>query len=260
MCTFALYFQVFPGYSLVAAANRDESLTRPSAPPQQLWASPRIYGGQDLLAGGTWLGINEHGMLVAVLNRHTGRPADPHRHSRGQLCFDVLKCNSPSAALRLVTSQPANRYNPFNLVIADYTEAYVVYAQDEGIRALALTPGFHLLTNYNLNDPSCQRTVRSFNRFAQLVPSLLDHRHHSPHEMFTKLHPILASHAPDHDPRASVCIHLDGYGTCSSTLLAYIDATRQYDYAFAPGFPCQNTYSTVSFPPGLKVSHPPSTA
>ena len=40
MCTLAFYFQVFSRYPIVAAANRDESLTRPSATPLRLWTPP----------------------------------------------------------------------------------------------------------------------------------------------------------------------------------------------------------------------------
>src|SRR5262249_27831131 len=156
------YFHVFPHYPIVAGANRDESLTRPSVAPLQLWPSPWIYGGQDLLAGGTWLGISANGMLVAVLNRHTTAPPNPHRRSRGLLCFDALKYDSVLKAVNFVTSQPAQHYNPFNLLVADPTTAYVIYAQERTVETQRLTPGFHFLTNYNLNDTQCPRTVRSF--------------------------------------------------------------------------------------------------
>ena len=78
MCTLALYFQVFPQYPLVVAANRDESLARPSAAPVQLWPAPWVYGGQDLHAGGTWLGINERSVVAAIRQARqtrTGAPA-----------------------------------------------------------------------------------------------------------------------------------------------------------------------------------------
>jgi uncharacterized protein with NRDE domain len=69
MCTLALYFKVFTGYSVVVAANRDEHYERPSAPPSIIGGSPTIVAGRDLRAGGTWLGINEYGLLVGILNR-----------------------------------------------------------------------------------------------------------------------------------------------------------------------------------------------
>jgi uncharacterized protein with NRDE domain len=260
MCTLALYFHVFPQYPIIVAANRDESLTRPSLPPTQLWSSPRIYGGQDLRAGGTWLGVNEHGVLVGVLNRHTGQPADPHRRSRGHLCLDALKHRSALEALHFVCTQSATEYNPFNLLIADCTAAYVVHSMDTSLRSHRLSPGVHLLTNLNLNDPECPRIARSFQLFLQLS--------HSPSsqlsDIFTHLCHILATHdipldPRSQDPRNGLCVHLPGYGTCSSTLLAYSCPAQRYVYWFAPGPPCRSTYREIPIPSGARASHPPST-
>ncbi|MBM4255976.1 MAG: NRDE family protein [Deltaproteobacteria bacterium] len=258
MCTLAFYFQSFPHYPIVAAANRDESLSRPSATPRQLSSSPWIYGGQDLLAGGTWLAVNEHGMIAAILNRHTGRTADPHCRSRGLLCLEALKYSSVRQAVDYVNAQSPSDYNPFNLLIADHTEAFVIHAQAPLFETQPLRPGFHLLTNYNLNDLSCPRTKRSSPDFARL-PLLTPAQPLAFSDICAQLHPLLATHAPDPDPRASVCIHLDGYGTCSSSVLAYSQTERRYRYTFAPGSPCRNTYSEVSIPPGGCASHPPST-
>lgn len=259
MCTLAFYFQAFSYYPIVAAANRDESLTRPSAAPRQLSAAPWIYGGQDLLAGGTWLGINEYGILAAILNRHTGLPADPHRRSRGILCLEALKYASVEDAVAFVNALSPNEYNPFNLLLADHSQAYVIHAQAPLFETKSLLPGFHLLTNYNVNDSTCPRTRRSSSAFARLMPPSHDEHPLSFSDLSAQFHPLLATHAPDPDPRASVCIHLDGYGTCSSTLLAYSRFDRRYLYSFAAGAPCRNTYSDVFIPPGAWASQPPST-
>ena len=69
MCTLAIYFRVFPDYPVVVAANRDEYLDRAALPPTSLGERPRIIGGKDLRAIGTWLGINEHGLVAGLLNR-----------------------------------------------------------------------------------------------------------------------------------------------------------------------------------------------
>ena len=258
MCTLAFYFHAFPHFPIVAAANRDEALNRPSSPPHQLWSSPWIYGGQDLLAGGTWLGINEHGMIAAILNRHTGRPADPRCRSRGILCLEALKCSSVQQAVAFVNAQSPEDYNPFNLLIANEVEAYVIHAQPPLFETHSLRPGFHLLTNYNLNDRTCPRTQRSSSDFARLATHATNRKIEFS-DLHSQLSPLLATHAPDIDPRASVCIHLDGYGTCSSTVLAYAQSEQRYYYTFASGAPCRSTYSEVSIPPGPCASQPPST-
>src|SRR5262245_46193160 len=220
MCTLVLYFRVFPQYPLVIAANRDEALTRPSAPPTLLNATPWIYGGQDLLAGGTWLGINAYGLMAAVLNRRALNPADPHRRSRGLLCLDSLKHTSISATQQWISTQSATQYNPFSLVIADPSVASFVYPNDHALHVRSLTPGVYMFTNLDPNDPHCPRISRFSQRFLQLgqnPPTTGVHLR----DLFAQLHQVLADHAMAQDPRTGLCLHLDGYGTCSSSLLAY---------------------------------------
>jgi uncharacterized protein with NRDE domain len=77
--------------ALTVAANRDESRSRPSAPPQVLDAARGIVGGRDLKSGGTWLGLNGEGLFVAVTNRR--EPASKaESFSRGQLALEALRC------------------------------------------------------------------------------------------------------------------------------------------------------------------------
>jgi hypothetical protein len=70
----------------------------------------------------------------------------------------------------------------------------------------------------------------------------------------------MAQHADSlGDARDGLCLHLDGYGTCSSTLLAYSREERRYNYYFAPGPPCQTSYKEISLPLATFANHPPST-
>ncbi|MGH7927508.1 MAG: NRDE family protein, partial [Candidatus Binatia bacterium] len=84
MCTLALFFDVFDGYPLLVAANRDERYDRPAMPPGLIAANPRIMAGKDLRAGGTWLGVNEHGLLVGILNRRAKRETVPDSQVRSR--------------------------------------------------------------------------------------------------------------------------------------------------------------------------------
>src|ERR1700722_7642992 len=106
MCTLAIYFRVFGDYPVLVAANRDEFLNRPALPPTELGDRPRIIGGKDLRAKGTWLGINEHGLIVGLLNRRIveNGPNDDKLRSRGLLCLDALQHASAAAALQYVES------------------------------------------------------------------------------------------------------------------------------------------------------------
>ena len=267
MCTLALYFRQFTDYPIVAAANRDELLERPSDPPVQLGTRPWIWGGRDRIAGGTWLGVNEYGVMAGILNRQSPYPPDPRRRSRGQLCLDALRYSrAQEAAEHLATSAP-EEYNPFSLVIADAEHAFVVNTATPSLQLHHLKPGLYLFTNRDFNDPTCPRIARLTPQFRYLSESVT-----SPPTplttIFSRLHTLMADHDPYNsssagpsgsDPRNSLCLHGDGYGTCSSSLLAYQATHQRYQYRFAPGAPCQQIYKEVSLPPGPRERQPPST-
>lgn len=259
MCTLVLFFRVFTEYPIVIAANRDESLTRPSVNPTYLSSSPWIYAGQDRLAGGTWLGVNEWGVTVGVLNRQAITSIDPLRRSRGSLCLDALQQHSAEAAVHALMTQTDYIYNPFNLVITDPTAAYVIDNHRDTLTLQRLSPGIHMVTNRDPNDPTCARVARFSPLFAQIGAAFSA----SPlplRTLFGALHHQMAQHADSmRDARNGLCLHLDGYGTCSSTLLAYSQKECRYDYLFAPGPPCRTSYKGTSLPVATVASHPPST-
>ena len=70
MCTLVILRRPDHAWPLLFAANRDEMLERPWRPPARHWPDrPDVVAGRDELAGGTWLGVNDHGVGAAVLNR-----------------------------------------------------------------------------------------------------------------------------------------------------------------------------------------------
>jgi uncharacterized protein with NRDE domain len=254
MCTLALYLRVFPQFPVVVAANRDEFMARPAASPTTLCEHPQVVGGKDLRAGGTWLAINEYGVIAGLLNRRSDQPADPNRRSRGLLCLDALKHETVNDALRFVAAQDPEGYNPFNLLLASRQGAAVAHNRRGRIDATMLSSGTHLLTNLDVNDFECPRISRSFSRFAALAakpqelknPSLLRH----------ELAALLADHSTQLDPRSgrpnSLCLHLGDYGTRESSLI-FVDTTGRVEHYFASGPPCTAHYSPTTVPDALAL-------
>jgi uncharacterized protein with NRDE domain len=99
MCVLALWLGADPDTPMIVAANRDEFFARPAAPPSEIEAG--IIAGRDLQAGGTWLGVNRHGLFVAVTNRREP-PRTPEALSRGLLTLEALRCRALGCVEALV--------------------------------------------------------------------------------------------------------------------------------------------------------------
>ena len=250
MCTLAAFVRVFPTHPLVVAANRDEYLARPATPPMLLREeSPRAFGGRDLRAGGTWLGASEAGLVAGMLNRRTATPPDPTCRSRGQLCLDLLGCATAAEAAVRVAAEPAGRYNPFNLLLADRRDAFVVsQPRNERPGATRLEPGLHLLTNLDLNDPTCPRITASHRGFAAAGDGF--GRDGDVDALVARLQTVLADHATALDPRGpgSLCVHMGPYGTRSSSVLLVPAVAEPVRYFHADGPPCQTRLQPVPLP------------
>ncbi|KAH9924345.1 DUF833-domain-containing protein [Epithele typhae] len=125
-----------PDYALILCSNRDEFLSRPTAPAQ--WHSfgpigtdvhgdapadpgaPTVLSGRDLAAGGTWLGINRTGR-IAVLTNIT-EPYRKYASSRGDLTSSFLLPQTPGVPLseEIDAFLAANRgraYAGFNMLL-----------------------------------------------------------------------------------------------------------------------------------------------
>lgn len=170
MCLLAVFHRVWDDCPVFLAANREEAFARPSLPPGE-FAEPngmRWFGGIDQLAGGTWLGVNQAGLIVGLTNRSDIVPTSDAT-SRGLLCRDLLACRGVKEAaeqVKLLTAR--NAYAGFNLLAASREAAYV-FEHGKQIREQQLSPGLHLLTNAGWNCDSDSRYVRSREEFARLI-------------------------------------------------------------------------------------------
>ena len=249
MCTLAIYFQATRDCPVVIAANRDEFLERPAVDPTTLLENPHVVGGKDLKAGGTWLGISEHGIVAGLLNRRAENGGNPDARSRGLLCLDALRRRTAREAAEFAARERGSDYNPFNLLIASRTEAFVAYNRGASIEVVELKPGLHLLTNLNVNDFECPRISASYGKFAELGQRVEFQR--DPVGNRAVLGALLADHNTQLDPRSgrpnALCLHLNNYGTRSSSLIFLRDANEVAHY-FAPGPPCVTAYGTAMVP------------
>ncbi|WP_234087794.1 NRDE family protein [Azonexus sp. R2A61] len=149
MCLIVVGWRVHPDYPLVVAANRDEFHGRASLPAAAWPDDPAVFGGRDLTAGGTWLGLRRGGRFAAVTNvREPGKV--PGKCSRGALTAGFLRSTaSPEAFCADIV--PGD-YAGFNLLVGDgQSLAYVSNRDPDGPRVLS--PGIYGLSNHRLQTP-----------------------------------------------------------------------------------------------------------
>ena len=210
MCTLIAVSGLVPGYPLVVAMNRDEFYDRPSVAPELRAGPPRIVCPRDARAEGTWIGVNEHGVLAAVSNRFSG-PPDPGARSRGLLCLEGLAHrDAPAAQSFAVREADTHVYNPFNLLHADAERVLCTSREGGATFVRDGLPGVNVLTNAGLNagDPR-ERRVRELLKVANL--RFLD-------TAITGMRVALGDHK-DAGGRA-ICHHGDVTGTRSQTIVA----------------------------------------
>src|SRR5262249_10269236 len=63
MCLLAIFYRTLPDAPLLVAANREEFFDRPFLPPHVQGREVKFLAGLDVRARGTWLGVNERGLV-----------------------------------------------------------------------------------------------------------------------------------------------------------------------------------------------------
>ena len=152
MCTMAILYRVARGTPILIAANREERYDRPTQYPKIQSGTPRVVCGIDRRAGGTWLGVNQHGLFCAVANRRkTKPPAEPR--SRGLLCRELLEHRTAKEAAHHAAKELAKgMYAGANYVCADGRYAAVVHGGDK-VEIVELTPGLHVVSTRQRGRP-----------------------------------------------------------------------------------------------------------
>jgi uncharacterized protein with NRDE domain len=233
MCLLALFYRVVEDAAVVAGANREEFYSRGGGPPQLLEGPVRAVAGLDPKAGGTWLGVNQHGVFVAVTNRPKSE-IPPEPKSRGLLARELLGCPTASMAVDHAASQlERGRYAGCNFVCADKESATVVHAGD-WLRIRPLPPGLHVLTAHDVNDASDRRLAHSLWWLGQ-------HHYTRAEECLRALQELCAQSG-----EPSICLRGELGGTVSSSIVALRSRGKDSSYLHAQGPPDRTPYSDYS--------------
>jgi hypothetical protein len=153
MCTVVVLRRPSHAWPVLIGANRDEMLNRPWQPPARHWPDrPEVIAGRDELAGGTWMGLNDYGVVACILNRHGSLGPAPGKRSRGELVLEALDhADAADAAHALKELDPA-AYRPFNMVIADNRDAWWLALATDTVRVEQVADGLSMFTAGDRND------------------------------------------------------------------------------------------------------------
>lgn len=237
MCLLAIQYKLVPEAPILVAANREEFYERPSQGPAIQSGKPRVLCGTDLQAGGTWLGVNQHGLVVAVANRRRSSSTFPSR-SRGVLCRELLKADNAVQARDMAMDElSTGKYDGANFVCADAESGWVVHSADD-LDAVQMHEGLNIIANGDLNDPRDER-VEMARRLLTL--QTLD----SPVKFLAVASKVFAR-PPSPPGRPSIVIRGSDRGTVSSTLISLGKKPRDAIYQFSSGAPDRTRYEDFS--------------
>lgn len=152
MCLLVAAWRAHPVFRLVLAANRDEFHGRAAAPAHPWDDPPGFLAGRDLLAGGTWLGVDRRSRWGVITNfRELVRPR-AGAPSRGELIPGFVTEAEPAGRFLARLEESAEAYAGFNLFVGDGDELW--YASNRAAPfAQRLQPGVYGLSNHFLDTP-----------------------------------------------------------------------------------------------------------
>lgn len=250
VCLLIALFQAVPDAPLIVAANRDERYDRPAVAMTVLRDSaPRILGGRDELAGGTWLAVNDSGVVAGLTNQPSADGRDPSKRSRGELPLAFTAYAGAAQAVEAVCAKldPAD-YNPCWMLIGDRQALYSIGLAGAGSAEVEqLGPGLHVLENAPLRASSAKvalvrqlvaqtRSEQPDGGVAGTVAAL---------EQVLRVHqPAVPEPRTDDSGRvwppeiSAPCVHTAGYGT-RSAMTVVVPLNGLPALRVADGPPCE---------------------
>ncbi len=229
------------GYTL--CFNRDEQRTRSIALPAALREQDgtRYLAPQDPDGGGSWIGANEYGLAVCLLNgyRDTDRPAShpptgDQWHSRGQLVTRLSGCPDLTAVAQQMTDGDWSHFRSF-VVLAMMPDAAPVCFRWDGQQLQQEVVTEPMLTSSSVDSQQviAGRQAVYRHQTSQHQTGQTPTNQQAAARPLRELH---RSHLPERGP-GSICMHRSDAHTVSYTEVEA--GPRQVTMRYQTGAPCQ---------------------
>jgi uncharacterized protein with NRDE domain len=255
VCLLLVSFQMTTQLPLVVGANRDERYSRPARPVDLRRLSPRVLAGLDEEAGGTWLAVNEDGVVAGLTNQPAGAGRDRTKRTRGELPLLLAGHRSASSAVEAFANTiDPGAYNPCSILVGDRETCFSLeLGEAPAVSVRPLGPGHYALENR----PFGVATAKAQYNRARLegVGDVGDDG--DDEQIIAGVTAILADHHPPPElacgeepagrKATAACIHSDGYGTRSSMIILVPSGRSETPRVLAAdGPPCTTPFEDVS--------------
>ena len=237
MCTLS-WIRGSHGYSVFM--NRDEQPTRaPGIPPTVHEGPVRWIAPIDGQSHGTWIGANDHGVTIAILNRWHESPmrAEGDWISRGLLVTSLLGETDKDSVERRVRDEPLGRYQPFTLAVFEVGRGALLLAWNgkDLVKTQVVETGLVLTSSGFDQEKATRDRGELFQRWQAFDPAQPTPPSHPTQEAFEAIH---ASHIPEKGP-LSICMHRPEAGTVSFTRVDV--RADSIEMTYVPGPPGETT-------------------
>ena len=167
MCLIALDWRPNEHKSLILAANRDEFYGRPSESARYWKDQPHIYGGRDLLLGGTWLGCSTTGRLATVTNYFRKEDIEKkYPKSRGEIITKFCSSKLPAKTFAQKLEEFKDEYSGFSALLFDGRNLVCCSNRDPDQFTQELPEGTYGLSNHLLDTswPKVEKVKQSLSK------------------------------------------------------------------------------------------------
>ncbi len=243
MCLVAIAWQTHPCYPLILLGNRDEFHQRPTVAADWWPEAPDVFGGRDLKAGGSWLGISRTGRLAVVTNNPLRPPSPERPMSRGALVRNWLCGAAEPRDFLDALVRDEGRYAGFSLLVGTLgggLDGFVTPAGGLGSR-WRLPGGITVLSNSPREDP-VPKVLWLERAFASYLDRSIPETGFDTEELLSlvaRRMPVAEPEADTAMARARVTPFVTGtdYGTRATTLIVADDrgGWRCIERRFGPG-------------------------
>lgn len=141
MCTVTIVPKPGSPDAFRMACSRDEQHGRASAhPPQQRdRAGVQTLMPIDPASSGTWVGVNEHGLALTLLNYNLPEPPTGRDRSRGTVIPSLMQAQSVHHVIQGLLALERDRMMPFRLVACD-GEFVLLWRSTEPVERVVVDP------------------------------------------------------------------------------------------------------------------------